>query len=90
MGEGAILAHFNKYSVTLCAVLRIRIIFVIAIITAIIIYILELIFRVSLHCLTALFTFYFSVLFSRGVMRIVIFWVSVSVNYSKEKFGVEA
>lgn len=90
MGEGAVLAHFNKYSGTLHAVLRIRIKFVMAIIAALIIYILELIFPVSLHCLTGLFTFHFSVLFSRGVMRIVIFWVSVSGNYSKEKLGVEA
>lgn len=90
MGEGAILAHFNKYSGILHAVLRIRIMFVIAITAAIIIYILELIFPVSLHCLTALFTFYFSVLFSRDIMRIVIFWVSVSVNYSKGSLGVEA
>lgn len=73
MGEGALLTHFNKYSGILHAVLRFRIMFVVAIIAAIIIYILELIFPVSLHCLTALFTFYFSVLFSRDVMRTVIF-----------------
>lgn len=73
MGEGALLTHFNKYSGILHAVLRFRIMFVVAIITAVIIYILELIFPVSLHCLTALFTFYFSVLFYRDVMRTVIF-----------------
>lgn len=55
MGEGVILAHFNKYSGILYAVLRIRIMFVTAIIAAIIMYILELIFPGSLHCLTALF-----------------------------------
>lgn len=73
MGEGALLTHFNKYSGILHAVLRFRIMFVVAIIAAVIIYILELIFPVSLHCLTALFTFYFSVSFSRDVMRTVIF-----------------
>lgn len=90
MVEGGILTHYNKYSGTLHAALRFRIMFVFSIIAAIIIYTLELIFPVSLHCLTALFTFYSSVLFSRDIMRIVIFWISVSVNYSKEKLGVEA
>lgn len=90
MGEGALLIPFNKYSGILHAVLRIRVMFVIAIIAAIIIYIRKLIFPVSHHYLTALFTFYFSVLFSRDIMRIVIFWVSVSVNYSKGNLGVEA
>lgn len=47
------LAHFNKYSGILHAVVGIRIMLVVAITAAIIMYILELIFPVSLYCLTA-------------------------------------
>lgn len=81
MDEGAILDHFYKHSETLHNCTKL----VVVIIQGIIIYIQELIFPVSLHCFTALFTFYFSVLFSIDVMSIVVFLFSVSLNYSSRK-----